>query len=220
MPWLGTTAIVLLIAAATLTGCSSNLKRDFAASAISQHQFFKDTLPTFIPKGEFCNAVNRTYPDPATFLAEHQVLRPLGRLRTEGYIEFTARHINSFDVGRMAAETMLGGQPSGRFPEACRRPTGQGFDYYYWTATVTPKGIEAGLPKDGGYVIAAKRAFVGVTGLIENADNSTTAEFDWRWEPTPEGAKLHLAQDPPVPARASAMFRKYDDGWRLVEIKS
>jgi len=59
-----------------------------------------------------------------------------------------------------------------------------------------------------------KRELLGVTGIAKQ-DNSADVEFEWKWVPLNEIGEALYSRD--LRYRSSVGFRKYDDGWRLLE---
>ena len=60
----------------------------------------------------------------------------------------------------------------------------------------------------------ARRELLDITGIAKQ-DNSADVEFDWKWVPLNEiGATLYSRD---LRYRSSVGFRKYDNGWRLLE---
>jgi len=61
----------------------------------------------------------------------------------------------------------------------------------------------------------AKRELVAVSGIVtEENKNGAEVKFDWQWVPTPQAKALSMV--PPNETRHGlALFRLYDDGWRL-----
>jgi hypothetical protein len=91
-----------------------------------------------------------------------------------------------------------------------------------WDAALTPLGVEAfhGLvpakAADSGYfsIPAAKRQLVAVTGISKN-EEMAQVEFLWKWLPLNEvGGALYSGS---VQSESTVGFRRYDDGWRLME---
>lgn len=91
-----------------------------------------------------------------------------------------------------------------------------------WDVALTPLGvgvfrdlIPTGSEKSQYFgVVVARRQFLGVTGISKDF---TTAEVDfvWKWIATNEvGTALYPAD---VQYKSTVAFRRYDDGWRLVE---
>ena len=60
----------------------------------------------------------------------------------------------------------------------------------------------------------AKRQFDGVTG-VSKQENSADIEFEWRWVPLNEIGEALYSRD--LRYKSTVGFRKYDDGWRIVE---
>lgn len=91
-----------------------------------------------------------------------------------------------------------------------------------WDVLLTPSGVDtfrilvrpADAEKPVFAVPAARRELVAVTG-ISRQGNSADVEFTWKWTPLNElGAALYSGE---VHYKSIAVFRKYDDGWRIVE---
>jgi hypothetical protein len=94
-----------------------------------------------------------------------------------------------------------------------------------WNLVLTPSGIEtvgALIPgehssKSAMSLPVAKRELVGVTGIAKQ-DNAAEVEFDWKWVPLNEIGEALYSRD--VQYKSSVGFRKYDDGWRVIEAVS
>jgi len=91
-----------------------------------------------------------------------------------------------------------------------------------WDVLLTPLGVDtirplisSALPDNGMIAIqAARREMVSIS-RINKAANSAEVEFVWHWVSLNQvGAALY---DSGVHFRSSVAFRKYDDGWRVVE---
>ena len=91
-----------------------------------------------------------------------------------------------------------------------------------WDVVLTPLGVDtirplisSALPDNGTIAIqAARREMVSISG-ISKAGNFANVEFVWHWVSLNQvGAALY---DSGVHFRSSVAFRKYDDGWRVVE---
>ncbi len=71
--------------------------------------------------------------------------------------------------------------------------------------------------------------FLKTTGIREDSDNAASAEFSYQWVPDNLGKRL-IQADPDHPRaktlsskdvrHSSAKFKRYDDGWRLVQLDS
>lgn len=91
-----------------------------------------------------------------------------------------------------------------------------------WDVSLTPSGVETfqGLiaPGDTGKksftIPAARREIVAITGIAKQ-DNSADVEFSWKWVPLNEVGAALIADE--TQHSSAAMFRRYDDGWRVVE---
>jgi hypothetical protein len=91
-----------------------------------------------------------------------------------------------------------------------------------WDVLLTPLGIDAirplistALPDNGTIAIqVARREVVGISG-ISSASNFADVEFIWHWVSLNQvGSALY---DSGVRYRSTVAFRKFDDGWRVVE---
>ena len=60
----------------------------------------------------------------------------------------------------------------------------------------------------------ARRELLNITG-IATQDNSADVEFEWKWVPLNEIGGALYSRD--LRYRSTVGFRKYDDGWRLLE---
>ncbi|MGA8621360.1 MAG: hypothetical protein WB660_22905 [Candidatus Sulfotelmatobacter sp.] len=87
---------------------------------------------------------------------------------------------------------------------------------------LTPEGvdtfqslIDAGAAEKQSFIIpAARRDLVAVTGIAKQG-NVADVDFTWKWTPLNEvGAALYPGD---VRYRSTALFRSYDDGWRLMQ---
>jgi hypothetical protein len=87
---------------------------------------------------------------------------------------------------------------------------------------LTPSGVDAiraiipaeQADKSSMSIPVARRELVSVTGIARQ-DNSADVEFAWKWVPLNEIGEGLYSRD--LRYKSSVGFRKYDDGWRLVE---
>lgn len=91
-----------------------------------------------------------------------------------------------------------------------------------WDATLTPSGVDTfqsliapgDAEKQSFSIPAARRELVAVTGIARQG-SIADVEFTWRWIPLNEvGAVLY---SPNLHYRSTVLFRRYDDGWRVVQ---
>jgi hypothetical protein len=91
-----------------------------------------------------------------------------------------------------------------------------------WDVTLTPSGVDTfqsliapgDAEKPSFTIPAARRDLVAITGIAKQG-NSADIEFTWRWIPLNEvGAAIYPASSH---YHSTALFRYYDDGWRLLE---
>ena len=91
-----------------------------------------------------------------------------------------------------------------------------------WDVLLTPSGVDAvrsAMPGEQNNssllsVPVAKRGLVSVSGIAEQ-DDSADVEFVWKWTPLNEiGAALYSGD---LQYKSVIAFRKYDDGWRMLE---
>jgi len=94
-----------------------------------------------------------------------------------------------------------------------------------WDVSLTPSGVETfqsliapgDSDKKSLTIPAARREVVAITGIAKQ-DNSADVEFSWKWVPLNEvGAALNADE---TQHKSAVMFRRYDDGWRVVESAS
>jgi hypothetical protein len=87
---------------------------------------------------------------------------------------------------------------------------------------LTPIGVETFhdlIPADSTdahsfSVPAARRQLTGITGISKNG-NAADVDFLWKWVPLNEvGAALYAGG---VEFKSTVGFRRYDDGWRIIE---
>jgi hypothetical protein len=91
-----------------------------------------------------------------------------------------------------------------------------------WEVALTPIGVETFhdlIPSgaaDARYVSVpvARRQLTGIAG-ISKSGNAADVDFLWKWVPLNEvGAALYAGG---VQYKSTVGFRRYDDGWRIVE---
>ena len=94
-----------------------------------------------------------------------------------------------------------------------------------WDVMLTPSGVDTfqsllapgDADKQSFTISAARRELVAVTGIAKQG-NTADVEFTWKWTPLNEvGAVLYSRE---THHRSSAIFRCYDDGWRVLESAS
>jgi hypothetical protein len=91
-----------------------------------------------------------------------------------------------------------------------------------WDVLLTPSGVDtfrllaapADAEKPSFAVPAARRDLVAITG-ISRQGNSADVEFTWKWTPLNEVGAAFYSGD--VQYKSIAGFRKYDDGWRILQ---
>lgn len=91
-----------------------------------------------------------------------------------------------------------------------------------WEVALTPIGVETfrdligggGTPQQYFTINTARRQLIAVTGITKGG-NLVDVDFVWKWNPSNEvGAALTQAG---LEFKSTVAFRKYDDGWRVVE---
>jgi len=94
-----------------------------------------------------------------------------------------------------------------------------------WDVTLTPSGVDTfqsllapgDADKQSFTIPAARRELVAITGIAKQG-NAADVEFTWKWIPLNEvGAVLYSRE---TYHRSTAIFRCYDDGWRVLESSS
>ena len=100
--------------------------------------------------------------------------------------------------------------PAGLLPPPC------------WNIVLSPSGVEVvrstmaadEAAKSSISLPVARRELLDITGMAKQ-DNSADVEFIWKWVPLNEIGEALYSRD--LRYRSSVGFRKYDDGWRLLE---
>ena len=91
-----------------------------------------------------------------------------------------------------------------------------------WDVALTPIGVEtfhdlipaSAVDTHSFNVPAARRQLTGITGISKNG-NTANVDFLWKWVPLDEvGAALYGGG---VEFKSTVGFRRYDDGWRIIE---
>lgn len=94
-----------------------------------------------------------------------------------------------------------------------------------WDVMLTPSGVytfqsliaPGDAEKQSFSIPAARRELIAITGIAKQG-NAADVEFTWHWIPLNEvGAVFNSAG---VHYRSTAIFRDYDDGWRLIEAQA
>lgn len=91
-----------------------------------------------------------------------------------------------------------------------------------WEATLTPSGVEAiqnlispsDAEKQSFTIPVARRRLLAVTGIAKQGGNAEV-EFTWHWVPLNEVGAAINSND--VRYNSTVAFRRYDDGWRVLE---
>ncbi len=94
-----------------------------------------------------------------------------------------------------------------------------------WDVTLTPSGVDTiqsliatgDAEKQSFSIPAARRELVAITG-ISRQGNIADVEFTWKWIPLNEVGAVFYSGD--TRYRSTAIFRRYDDGWRVVQSAS
>jgi hypothetical protein len=100
--------------------------------------------------------------------------------------------------------------PAGLLPPPC------------WNIVLSPSGVDVVHSSINGGEAAkssislpvARRELLDITGIAKQG-NSADVEFDWKWAPLNEIGGALYSRD--LRYRSTVGFRKYDDGWRLLE---
>jgi hypothetical protein len=91
-----------------------------------------------------------------------------------------------------------------------------------WDVILTPSGVDTFqsliAPGDAENqfitIPAARRELLAITGIARQ-DNVADIEFTWRWIPLNEVGAVFYSPD--AHYRSTVGFRRYDDGWRVVQ---
>ncbi|MGA2376579.1 MAG: hypothetical protein ABSF72_13745 [Candidatus Sulfotelmatobacter sp.] len=94
-----------------------------------------------------------------------------------------------------------------------------------WDVTLTPSGVDtfqsliAPGDVESQFIIipAARRELLAITGIARQ-DNLADIEFTWHWIPLNEVGAVFYSRD--ARYRSTVGFRRYDDGWRVVQTAS
>ena len=100
--------------------------------------------------------------------------------------------------------------PAGLLPPPC------------WNIVLSPSGVDVVHSSINGGEAAkssvslpiARRELLDISGIAKQG-NSADVEFDWKWAPLNEIGGALYSRD--LRYRSTVGFRKYDDGWRLLE---
>jgi len=141
-----------------------------------------------------------------TFRAQQQFELHTGVISNENYLSPTYRALQHH--GWISATNAP--CPPSEIPPPC------------WDVMLTPAGVDTlqsliapgDAEKQSFSIPAARRELVAITGIAKQG-NAADVEFTWKWIPLNEvGAAFYSAD---TQYRSTASFRRYDDGWRLVE---
>lgn len=214
--------VCLFVGTLLLTGCGSGaLDRQEAAEVLRGAEFMAEKATATVVVGEHCDGVSSYGSDVNALFALHPPTAKLQNLVSRGFVSLEGKSFSQMDAA-IAAGFAMGGMPvdsvfgSGVIPRACRT-IAESPRLLYWKATVTPAGVAAGIPQGGGALETHVKVFGEVTGITANQDGTSTAEFTFTWQPTETGKKL--GEDGTAAESAAAVFKKYDDGWRLVSVR-
>lgn len=102
------------------------------------------------------------------------------------------------------------GCPAGLTPAPC------------WNIVLSPTGVDVvrtsisaeDAGKSSVSLPVARRELLGITGITKQ-ENSADVEFEWKWVPLNEIGEALYSRE--LRYRSSVGFRKYDDGWRLLQ---
>jgi hypothetical protein len=91
-----------------------------------------------------------------------------------------------------------------------------------WDVTLTPSGVDTfqSLVAPGDEerqfftIPTARRELVAITGIAKQ-DNVADVEFTWRWIPFNEVGAIFYSLD--AHYHSTISFRRYDDGWRVLQ---
>jgi hypothetical protein len=91
-----------------------------------------------------------------------------------------------------------------------------------WDVMLSPSGVDTfqsliapGDAENQSITIpAARRELLAITGVARQ-DNVADIEFTWRWIPLNEVGAVFYSRD--AHYRSTVGFRRYDDGWRVVQ---
>jgi hypothetical protein len=90
-------------------------------------------------------------------------------------------------------------------------------EFYVWDVSLTDNALALGVPKGGAFMNLSSGGAVEVTGLADNKDGTLLAEFIYTPLPTKIAEQLKL--NPGSKFRGRALLKRFDDGWRIVDVQ-
>jgi hypothetical protein len=190
-------ALTMFVAAATWACSRQTLTSERAANLIADSDGFKR-------EAHFTIQTDAPMQSAFACVAQAEVERmPLHRFADErGWVRVEARNA-SLGFGKAASCPALALTPTGQAASAT------------WTrgrVASAPEGVAWSVP-------IGRRELIGAPRLTKSADESTQADFDWKWAPNDTGTALQQSVEQATrffeqgrTGRASC--RRFDDGWR------
>lgn len=211
--------LAVLATAVLLLACAQpTLSRSDAATKIKASDSMKVPNTRTVSVGEHCDDAQVSSRDPEALRMSNPQTGQLRDFIEKKYVTLDVKWFSSDLVTMLAGAGAAGGAGLGSFgaevPSICRRVAFGQRGVMYWKSVVTPAGLSAGIPQEGGVIATHVKRFDSVTGISMNPDGTATAEFQYFWDPTDAGKRLGLTGFGPQPG--TAMFKLYDDGWRLI----
>jgi hypothetical protein len=198
-------------------GCSGMPSRTSALALISGHEVFTTPVTTFVPVSPWhCEATNAFAEQYQNF--DHFVDNRHKELRASSVagILIVSGTDQTMSV-RMGSVPELCQEDYVRMLRATFSGSGLGISHQWWTweSRVSPAAQEAGVASEGGNIAVGNRKVSEVTGVSDKKDGSALAEFKYQFQPTPAGEAMKFS----VEERSGvATLRRFDDGWRAVEV--
>lgn len=223
-------ASALMMFVAIASGCNQldrKLTRERAGELLRAHSGFQKTLSAVARPGEGCLTVGKDL----QFRSVKEFINHLEFMRGRSEVVMSPQ---DYSVDAQAVMTGLLHLEMNRLPydvtsapSLCQGAMTVRDRYFYplwqstsslllWKLRVSRLALEAGVPAEGGTVLLYRRDLLGVTGLTERTENEVVAELSWQWLPTDIGKKLQQVAS--TRREGKALFRKYDDGWRLLDV--
>jgi hypothetical protein len=209
---------IVLSGSVLASGCSK-LTRSKAAELIKNAGIVQglDRVQVLVADGCFSIGNKNDYSNRRTLL---------GDVRNPGIsAEIRPFVLRAYDLGLLDVSHEEAEATASTPPIFCRKEWDRerrGFNAYFaseikvvhWGVTLSKKARDAGISGEGRVALYEKE-FIEVTGLTSQQEGTMAlAEYQWRWTPTDLGRKLGLF--PRGRGMGRAVFRRYDDGWRLI----
>jgi hypothetical protein len=210
----GGTATVPAPGDSTLRNAPGPLTRAVAGALIQKSSEISSLQTFTFHEGKQCAEVDMiNHRNSANYqqliqLKEHVYMSKAGHLDNANYVTITI----------MTPKDWASDAEYFRDQQVCNPMMGE-----WINVALTPRGLAASKQwtrnSDGSYTVpVGSRTFVEVTGITDGADQQTQVEFTWRSRSMPVLDEVYATNEFDL-HRGTAMFKRYDDGWRLMSMK-